>query len=339
MLFVTRQPSMIVGCLVSTCLLVYMIVAGAYLVRLVAWLAEHYQRRRNWFWNRGLSVPPTLAEFIDRDDLNRVERTFLVFYEESVVPSHPLLLLAVPGQLIKSIVQACLMIATRQAASHQIIAVMIVEMAYFVAILPRLRSNRLFGMVERCVSGLVIFYMLLKLITASNSMSETTRQSVFGTIMVVILYGIIVVSISFALFSLILILFQLCKRAILWFKQTKAQAQVGANQVHDDSRRNVNESRSQAEPSPSEIRSQAEPSPSEIRNQAEPSPSEIRNPVAVINSEAQTKKVQSGLRATRRPGFGRRFRRPNIEMPQLEVSDRKTVPKKEVASSQNKKNN
>ena len=66
---------------------------------------------------------------------------------------------------------------------------------------------------DRIKDTLTIIYLTCKLIFL---ISERLRGEIIAVIMVVSVYGIIVVSISFALFSLILILFQLCKRAILW---------------------------------------------------------------------------------------------------------------------------
>jgi hypothetical protein len=49
-------------------------------------------------------------------------------------------------------------------------------------------------------------------------MTEDIRQEKFGIMMMSVIYGILVVSILFAVYSLLVVFVQLCKRAILWYK-------------------------------------------------------------------------------------------------------------------------
>ena len=129
-----------------------------------------------------------------------------------------LYLMDAPLYVLKCMIIAGSIVGLRRSANAQMAMMLITEIVWLAVKVPRLHVRRLFGMVERFVSVLTVLYLIHKLATNKSGLTESTRLFDYGTTMVVILYGIIVVSISFALFSLILILFQLCKRAILWYK-------------------------------------------------------------------------------------------------------------------------
>ena len=73
--------------------------------------------------------------------------------------------------------------------------------------------------------------MVVKLVTTYHKIDDNLRQKQLATAMVVCVYGIIVVSISFALFSLMLILFQLSKQIYLKVTAKKGKVEPTARNI------------------------------------------------------------------------------------------------------------
>ena len=139
---------------------------------------------------------------------------FAEFYHGNRVPTRHIQLLVDSFRGIKSLLQAIFAATLLSNAIPQISMILTLEVAYFLyQHFNDIKVSLALRITDRITTTLAILYMLLKLVAVSSPANSGPAMAV---IMVVSVYGIIVVSISFALFSLILILFQLCKRAILW---------------------------------------------------------------------------------------------------------------------------
>lgn len=127
-----------------------------------------------------------------------------------------------PIATIKSFIQASLILFMHTNPSIQITSLILLETAMLLFnISCSIKASFALRIVDYSISGLQISYLLLKLLTTFDFVTQEGKQENIGMIMVVLLYGMIAVSILFALYSLLLVLFHLLKRAISWCKNRK----------------------------------------------------------------------------------------------------------------------
>ena len=142
-------------------------------------------------------------------------RPFGVLFEEYRYPESSTTCSTDFFSSIKEVVQCLIIFAFNYQPTAQVLMVMLAEIFYFGhTLVCNIKVSLSLRIVDMLTELLLIVYLFLKMITTLTSVSEDTRQKQLGTAMVVCVYGIIVVSICFALFSLMLILFQLSKQLI-----------------------------------------------------------------------------------------------------------------------------
>ena len=146
----------------------------------------------------------------------------LILYSDYRVPVQFYQLLIGPIATIKSSIQACFVLFMYETPSIQITSLILLETAMLIfTIKCSIKASVALRTVDYCISGLQISYLLLKLLTTFDFVTQEGKQENIGIIMAVLLYGMMAVSILFAVYSLILILFRLLKRAVLWLKNRK----------------------------------------------------------------------------------------------------------------------
>ena len=159
----------------------------------------------------------TIEEAVDFKAAPKWARPFTVLYADYRWPSKGHILCIGCSQSFKVVLQLIFIFAMNSSPSAQVCCVLMAEVAYFAHyLISNIKVSLSLRITEILTEVLMIVYLIFKLVTVFDGVSDSLRQGIISVIMVVSVYGIIVVSISFALFSLILILFQLCKRAILW---------------------------------------------------------------------------------------------------------------------------
>ena len=208
-----------IGNMIGIAVVAYYFVVVVLSVFMAAWIWENIPKAKKKFESRGEEVPKVLGELISLEDLPIHLKPMIIFFQQYTVPSKFYYLLDGPISFFKLTIQAVVIVALQDSPIQQMLIVLLIEVAYLVySIKSNIKASRSLKFTEYATNGMCSVYIIVKMISTDGGMSEKQRQNTIGEIMVVILYGIIVVSISFALFSLILILFQLCKRAILWYK-------------------------------------------------------------------------------------------------------------------------
>jgi hypothetical protein len=132
-------------------------------------------------------------------------------------------LLLGPLVSLKSMIVAVIVIFLAGSPIAQVAIVLCLELPFYVfQSMCNIKVSLSLRITDVLTGLLLVSYIALKLVANFDSLDDRTRQGNLAMIMVVCVYGIIIVSISFALFSLILILFQLCKRATQWIRNKTA---------------------------------------------------------------------------------------------------------------------
>jgi hypothetical protein len=208
-----------IGNMIGIAVVAYYLVVVVLSVFMAAWIWENIPKAQKKFESRGEEVPKVLGELISLEDLPIHLKPMIMFFQQYTVPGKFYYLLDGPISFFRLTIQAAVIVALQDSPIQQMLIVLFIEVAYLVySIKSNIKASRSLKVTEYATNGMCSVYIIVKMISTDGDLSEKQRQNTIGEIMVVILYGIIVVSISFALFSLILILFQLCKRAILWYK-------------------------------------------------------------------------------------------------------------------------
>ena len=115
---------------------------------------------------------------------------------------------------IKNLLQSIIILALSGRASSQVFIVLLIEVLYFGhTLFCNVKVRLSVRIVDIVTEVLFMGYLIAKLVTTMN-IDEDTRQKGLATSMVVCVYGIIAISISLALYSLILTIFHLIKRLI-----------------------------------------------------------------------------------------------------------------------------
>ena len=113
-------------------------------------------------------------------------------------------------QRVKLVLQTVVILAFSWYPIAQVCLVLGFEILFsYHLLVSNIKVSLSLRIVDVAVEIFTLGFLVLKVATVPDDVSEDTRQKQLATAMVVCVYGIIVVSISFALFSLMLILFQL----------------------------------------------------------------------------------------------------------------------------------
>ena len=153
-----------------------------------------------------------LLEVINFKAAPKWARLISVLYSELRVPDKPIYIYNQFFVPVKHILQVIALVLLIKYPVTQTICVLMIETAYFAHyLISNIKVSLSLRITEILIEILMIVYLALRLtLTAAGDLFDLDRQQNIAIAMLMTLYGIIVVSISFALFSLILILFQLC---------------------------------------------------------------------------------------------------------------------------------
>ena len=157
----------------------------------------------------------SLEKIINFDKAPRFVKPYRIIFAEYRLADKFHYLLNNFFYLLKNVCQFLIILLFDYDATGQCLLVLLAEIFYFGhTLVCNIKVSLSLRIVDIVTELGMVAYLGLKIVTTIPSISEDTRQKQLATAMVVCVYGIIVVSISFALFSLMLILFQLSKQMI-----------------------------------------------------------------------------------------------------------------------------
>jgi hypothetical protein len=213
---------MIIGNMLAILLIIYYIAENVIVLYLALWCRDQVLKQKKEGEKEGEKKPKELFELVNKNNVPSFMAYFSVLFDEYGIQTDYYKFMLVPVTFLKDVVFAVCLVGLEDQPVSQLVILLLIEIAYIgYAVIANVKSRIIQRIVEWTTEGLIAVYILVKLISTNDSFTDMQRQVDIGGVLLFLIYGIIVVSILFALFSLILILFQLCKRAILWYKQRK----------------------------------------------------------------------------------------------------------------------
>ena len=105
----------------------------------------------------------------------------------------------------------------------QVLLVLMAEAAYFAHyLISNIKVSLSLRITEILTEVFIIIFLSMRLLVNTGAVSEESRNGIVATIMVVCVYGIIIVSICFALYTLVVLLVQSCIKLLKYFKKHSA---------------------------------------------------------------------------------------------------------------------
>ena len=250
---------MIVGDLVAIVLLGYFIYSMICQYLLAVWVWKELEKRKKVVHEtmvqdqakNGNSIlcfkknRVRLRDMIDLNDAPDQGKAYEFVFEEYRLSDQKYQYYFSVATGVRNFAFAIFIVTMQSAPQAQLAILWLVQTLYFChTLVCNIKVSISLRIVDILTEGFLLVYFILKVITMLN-ISEDSRQKKVASLMVVCVYGIIVVSLCFALFSLLCLLFELCKKATELVCKKK-RTQEAHNDLADQSRVNLQLEQEQA---------------------------------------------------------------------------------------------